>query len=98
MAYNDVPPFKYSTLSATGWTATATNGTNIKTGNGMLHSITFGVATSGTVTFFDNVSSTGTIIAVVSQASTVQFPFDVGFANLSANCSASGAQATVAWF
>jgi hypothetical protein len=59
------------------------SGTNVvKSGPGVLHSITINTATAGTITIYDNVAGSGTVIATitVTAAVTVTLTYDAVFA------------------
>jgi hypothetical protein len=106
MSYNDYPPFKYATQTATGWTSTNSSnnllikGSSISSTPGVLHGVLVGTGTASTLTFYDNNTSTGTILMVLN-ATTPGFygPLDVAFTTgLTVTSSISGGTATVLYF
>lgn len=59
--------------------STATT-TSIKTGHGVLHSITVGETAAGAITVYDNTAGSGTVLAVLKASVAEQtFVFDVSF-------------------
>lgn len=59
----------------------AANGTTtIKSGAGFLHTITVGtVGATDTITVYDNTAGSGTVIAVINDATSGTYTLDVGF-------------------
>jgi hypothetical protein len=75
MAFTPTGALNYSHQNALGTTT-------VKSGSGLLHSLTINTkgATSNIATLYDNTSGSGTVIAVVDLTSQIQtLLFDVGF-------------------
>lgn len=67
---------KYSTA----YISTATT-TTVKSGAGVLHSITLGETAAGTITIYDNTAGSGTILCVLKASIVEQtFTFNIDFA------------------
>lgn len=84
--YNE-PPFKYANI-------TTNTTTVVKTGPGVLHTITVNIVGTApaTLTIFDNTAGSGTKIATATiTASDTWFLYDVGFNNGLTIVTASGA-------
>lgn len=77
--------------------STATT-TSLKTGEGVLGSITVGETAAGAITVYDNTAGSGTVIAVLKASVGEQtFNFDVAFATGLTIVTASTSKITVAW-
>jgi hypothetical protein len=77
MTYQPSGSFNYTHLNANGTTT-------VKSGPGMLHTLTINVkgASSNTITLYDNTSGSGTVIAVIDPTQNlVTLDFDIFFQN-----------------
>ncbi|HEY7309450.1 MAG TPA: hypothetical protein VH643_08845 [Gemmataceae bacterium] len=77
MTFSPSGAFNYTHLNANGTTT-------IKSGPGMLHTLTINIkgATGNTITLYDNTSASGTVIAVVDPTQNlITLDFDVAFVN-----------------
>lgn len=70
----------YNEAYKTSYISTATT-TTLKSGAGVLRSITLGETAAGAITIYDNTAGSGTVIAVLKASVAEQtFNFDVAFA------------------
>lgn len=70
----------YNEAYKTSYISTATT-TTVKSGAGVLRSITLGETAAGAITIYDNTAGSGTVIAVLKASVAEQtFNFDVAFA------------------
>ena len=83
--------FNYTNI-ATGTTTT------VKTGGGMLHTLTVNTTAAGAITVYDNTAGSGTKIATI-KASVVEqtFVFDLSFTTGLTIVTAAASDITVSW-
>lgn len=78
-------------LYETNYIATQTT-TVVKTGSGVLHTITIGETAAGAITVYDNTAASGTILAILKasiaeQTFTLDIPFRIGLTVVTAAAS-----------
>jgi hypothetical protein len=75
MAGFNEPPYKYNHIAGAATTT-------VKTGVGILHTISLNTPATGTISIFDNTAGSGTTIAIINATTSVvptTLDYDVGF-------------------